>query len=257
MCGRYVLARASGELARELDLSEEPEWDLRPDWNIAPTKTVPIVVETLVEGELVRKLGPARWGLLPPWVKDLTFSSRTFNARSETVAEKPSFRSAVRSRRAIVPADAYYEWRTETVNGKQIKRPHVIRPKDGRLLLFAGLWETWQDTSAGEDAPVIVSTTILTGPSPDDSANAEILRDLGALHDRTPLAMTPELASEWVRPGKLEGEDLHSLLDEVRTGVAEVAQGWEIYETNPAVGNTRNNGPELLEPADRISPALF
>ncbi len=133
MCGRYVQARATGDLAAALHADHDPDYQHQPSWNIAPTDTVPIVVETLVDGEILRRLGPARWGLLPPWAKDRTFSSRTFNARSETVTTKPSFRSAVRRKRAIVPAEGYYEWRTEG----RTKTPHLIRPADGSLMLFA------------------------------------------------------------------------------------------------------------------------
>lgn len=238
MCGRYVQSRVGADLVAPLSARLADGYEPRPNWNIAPTMQVPIVVESLVEDELVRTVGPARWGLLPHWAKDKSFSSKTFNARSETVAEKPSFRSAVKHRRAIVPAEAYYEWRTE--EGKKI--PHLIRPKDGSMMLFAGLWERAE--IEGEE---IISTTILTGPAP--SADDEVLRDLGALHDRTPLALSAELANEWVKPHELEGVELHGLIDEVRSNVPTVAREWEIFEVSRAVGNVRNNGPELIEPA--------
>ncbi|WP_146341762.1 SOS response-associated peptidase [Nesterenkonia sp. NBAIMH1] len=241
MCGRYVQARATGDLAAALHADHDPDYQHQPSWNIAPTDTVPIVVETLVDGEILRRLGPARWGLLPPWAKDRTFSSRTFNARSETVTTKPSFRSAVRRKRAIVPAEGYYEWRTEG----RTKTPHLIRPADGSLMLFAGLWESWTD---GEET--IVSTTILTGPAP--TADDAVLRELGALHDRTPLAMTPTLADQWVQPGEPTSTELEELLDEVRGGVPEVARLWEIHPVGPEVGNVRNNGPELMAPVPRL-----
>lgn len=242
MCGRYVQARATGDLAATLDAEYDPAYEHQPNWNIAPTHTVPIVVETLIDGEIIRRLGPARWGLLPPWAKEKSFSAKTFNARSETVTTKPSFRQAIKHRRAIVPAEAYYEWRTEG----RTKTPHLIKPADGSLMLFAGLWETWTD---GDET--IISTTILTGPAP--TPDDEVLRELGALHDRTPLAMTPELAHDWIRPGELAGHELENLLEQVRGGVPDVARTWDIHPVGPEVGNVRNNHPQLMEPA----PGLF
>lgn len=166
MCGRYVIARATADLADLLDADPGGQ-EFRQSWNVAPTSEVPILLERLDdEGELRRELHAARWGLLPIWAKDQKLSYKTFNARSETVTEKPTFRSAVLSKRCAVPADAYYEWLKD---GDQ-KRPHVIRPNDGGLITFAGLYEWWRDKTAGDDAPWLLSCTILTGPSPEPGA---------------------------------------------------------------------------------------
>ncbi|TLP90506.1 SOS response-associated peptidase [Nesterenkonia salmonea] len=217
--------------------------ELRESYNVAPTTSVPIVLEHLDDDELARELVSARWGLLPIWAKDASFSARTFNARSETVAEKASFRSAVRSKRCAVPADAYYEWLKEGT----VKRPHAIRPADGSSIAFAGLYEWWKDPQAVEDDQWVLSTTILTGPSPEPGSGG-VLDDLAGLHDRLPLPLSQKTLSEWLHPEKLEKADAISLVDMVREDAFEVASGWEVYEVSRDVGNVRNNSPDLLEP---------
>ncbi|EXF24707.1 hypothetical protein BG28_04635 [Nesterenkonia sp. AN1] len=256
MCGRYVMAKDTGDLADDLNRArlgpvQPPAFELKPNWNTAPTSTVPILVERYDDsGAPLRELHPARWGLLPVWAKDMSFSSRTFNARSETVASKPSFRSAAKARRCAVPAEAYYEWKA----GGAKKRPHVIRSADASPLIFAGLYEWWKDQEAearGESDPWILSCTILTGPSPEITEDG-VLSELGALHDRIPLAMTAEFAATWIHPGEKTPEELEVLLEQLRGEITEVASAWEIYEVDPAVGNVRNNGAQLLEPAPTL-----
>lgn len=250
------MAKDTGDLADDLNRArlgpvQPPAFELAPNWNIAPTSTVPILVERYDEaGELLRELHPARWGLLPIWAKDMTFSSRTFNARSETVASKPSFRSAAKARRCAVPAEAYYEWKA----GGAKKRPHAIHAADGSPLIFAGLYEWWKDKDAearGEPEPWILSCTILTGPSPEVSEDG-VLSELGALHDRIPLAMTEDFAADWIHPGERSLQELEVLLERLRGEVPSVAAGWEVYEVDPVVGNVRNNGPQLLDPAPTL-----
>lgn len=239
MCGRYVIARATGDLARPLRALPGDTYQERISYNVAPTTPVPILVERERDGdESLRELHTARWGLLPVWAKDKTFSSRTFNARSETVIDKASFRSAVRSRRCVVLADAYYEWKT--IDGA--KQPHAIRPKDSGLILFAGLYEWWKDPASEE---WVLSTTILTGPSPDPG-DGGVLDELADLHDRMPLAMNLETFRAWITPGKLEKPDAETLVEQVRAGAYDVAAGWEIYPVDKAVGNTRSSGAALL-----------
>lgn len=252
MCGRYTLARATAELVPLFYLTSEPDFELRPSWNIAPTSSVPVLLERLDHGELLRELHLARWGLLPDWAESRAFSARTFNARSETAAEKPSFRSAVRSRRCAVPADAYYEWKAGAP-GRTGKRPHAIRPRDGSALLFAGLYQWWQDKqAAAQDGRQswILSCTILTGPAPQPQSG--VLGELADLHDRVPLAMTDSTAQEWIQPGTWDAAEVEAMLQRLRSEVHDVARDWEVYEVDPQVGNTRNNGPELLDPLSTL-----
>lgn len=262
MCGRYVIARAAGDLVDELDAWEpEEEILLRPNYNVAPTTDVPIVLERLVEagtpgavqtpGGLVRReLHVARWGLLPIWAKDASFSSRAFNARSETVLEKPSFRSAVKSKRCVVPVDGYYEWRSPA-GGKGTKTPFFVHREDGKPIVFAGLYEWWKDPAVadGEEGQWVLSCTILTtaSPSPEDDG---VQGALGALHDRLPIALVDEDAiAAWLDPSN---KDAASLVEAVGARAVEATQGWALREVGSAVGNVRNNGPELIEPVGSL-----
>ena len=117
MCGRYVIARAAGDLMADVDAAPGEPFqgedldELRANWNVAPTTEVPIVLERLDDGQVLRELHVARWGLVPSWAKEISVGARMFNARSETAAEKPSFRAAVKKRRCAIPANGYYEWR--------------------------------------------------------------------------------------------------------------------------------------------------
>ncbi|GAA1169258.1 SOS response-associated peptidase [Nesterenkonia xinjiangensis] len=288
MCGRYVMALRAGDLidaleacgiddvalagpATGVDASPAgPEQSWRVSWNVAPTSTVPILVERYEEGAdeagthagRQREIHPARWGLLPRWAETAAFSSKTFNARSETVVSKPSFRSAVRRRRCVVPVQGYYEWKVsqEPQTGKTVRVPHLVRDRERPLILFAGLYEWWKDPereAQGRDAWVL-STTILTGPSPDvgeDGAgpahgDRPVLTELAQLHDRLPLAMSADEAADWIAPGERSREDTEADVERLRLGAVEVARGWTLHEVDRAVGNVRNDSPELIRPPD-------
>lgn len=165
------MARAVGDLLAEFDAELEEELVVPPSWNVAPTADVPILLERLVDGSPVRQLHVARWGLVPSWAKDPSIGSKMINARSESVLEKPAFRKATRSRRCAVPADGYYEWKGE---GRS-KQPYYVHPKDGRPLVFAGLYEWWKDPSKPEGDPQrwMLSTSIMTTDSPPDGYAGE------------------------------------------------------------------------------------
>lgn len=295
MCGRYVIARAAGDLMDALGI-EVPDVDgaeatgeqleLRPDYNIAPTKDVPIVLERLIEasgqvstgqttaGQMPsgyrRELHVARWGLVPIWAKDLSFSSRAFNARSETVTSKPTFRSAVKARRCAIPVDGYYEWLAPEKPGGR-KRPFFVHRKDGAPIVFAGLYEWWKDPNPQQDSasheaadsgtgdtreenPWVLSCTMLTcaSPSADSVGTAG---ELGRLHDRLPVPLGDEAAlSAWLDP---QNQDAAALVAEAVAHAYDSLGEWEMHEVDTAVGNVRNNGPELITPIDDIEPPLF
>lgn len=249
------MARAIGDLMAATGADAVHFEELHPDYNVAPTKDVPVVVEHYQDPKdsstpWQRNLYLARWGLVPVWAKDLSFGQRTFNARSESVIEKPSFRSAVKTRRAAVPVDGYYEWLAPETKGER-KQPYFVRPKDGSPIFFAGLYEWWKDPAAEEDAPWVLSTTILTGASPQpDGDQPEILQDLSALHDRLPLPMSRNMMDQWLGSGEVSKEEASQLVDAVVSQAYDVASQWEMYPVDPAVGSVRNNGPELIEPFD-------
>jgi putative SOS response-associated peptidase YedK len=184
MCGRFALIIDASLLADVFDV--DPPRELEPRFNIAPTQTIPIV---RANREGSRELALVRWGLVPSWAKDEKMGARMINARGETVVEKPSFRSAVKSRRCLIPADGFYEW-VRTGEGKQ---PHFIHFSDARVFAFAGLWERWHKAS-GE--PVDTCTVITTSPN-------ELIADL---HDRMPVILPQTVYDEWLEPAPLDAD---------------------------------------------------
>ena len=237
MCGRYVIARAVGDLVAELEAEAEASLELRASYNVAPTSDVPIVLERLIDGALHRQVHVAKWGLVPSWAKDPAVGVRAFNARSETVLEKPTFRAAIKARRCGVPVQGYYEWK-KSPDGLS-KQPYFVHSADGSLIVFAGLYEWWKDPAKPDGAPDqwLLSTTILTMASPTEG-------ELATLHDRLPVPLGPEALAEWLDPeNRAPGALLEAALAEAWTLAAE----WVLDPVSAAVGNVRNNGPELIE----------
>jgi putative SOS response-associated peptidase YedK len=220
MCSRYSLTsppEAVRSYFRYLNVAEFP-----PRYNIAPTQPVAIVRNNY-NGE--RELALVRWGLIPPWVKDPREFSTLINARCETAADKPSFRGALRHRRCLVPTDGFYEW----TGRPGAKRPHLIRPRSGGPMAMAGLWEHW----VGADGSELETMAILTCGSN---------RLVSALHDRMPAIVAPEAFDLWLdcKPGTAE-----HLRDFQHPAPEELL---EIIEVSPKLNNSRNDGPEVLEP---------
>ncbi|SDP40824.1 Putative SOS response-associated peptidase YedK [Arthrobacter sp. ok909] len=248
MCGRYVMARAVGDLLAEFDAELEHEIAIPPSWNVAPTADVPILLERLIDGNPVRQLHLARWGLVPSWAKDPGIGSKMINARSESVLERPSFRKAVRSRRCAVPADGYYEWKAGEGRSKQ---PYYVHPSDGAPMVFAGLYEWWKDPSKADGDPHrwLLSTSILTTDSPPEGYAGGMLAELTALHDRVPLPMDRATMQAWLDP---HAGDAATLVDLVRSGAHDVAEGWTIDAVGTAVGNVKNDSAELIKPVGSL-----
>ncbi len=171
------------------DLFELPDVDPRfaaPRYNIAPSQPILIVRRSArrehIDGPTIRELVPARWGLLPSWVKDPKDFPLLINARAEGVAEKPSFRNAFRRRRCLIPASGFYEWQARASGPKQ---PYWIRPEDGSLIAFAGLWECW----AGPNGEEIDTAAIIT-----TDANST----LRPIHNRMPVVLQPDTFETWL-----------------------------------------------------------
>lgn len=257
------MARAVGDLLARFDAELERELAVRPSWNIAPTTDVPVVLERMVDGRVARQLHLARWGLVPSWAKDPGIGARMINARSETILEKPAFREAVTSRRCAVPADGYYEWKG---SGKG-KQPHYVRSADDGGMVFAGVYEWWRDTpkAPGDPGRWILSTSILTTSStafltasstaegsPREGSEPPVLRELGALHDRVPVAMSAAAMDAWLSPGTV---DAAALVDLVRSQAHRVAEGWRIDPVGAAVGSVRNDSAELIRRVEPVEPA--
>lgn len=251
MCGRFVVARASADLIADYGVDLAGDDLPEPSWNIAPTTRIPVLIDTAPRasgtddsdaaadgdaaspGTVARRLEGARWGLVPTWAKDISVGVRSFNARSETAASKPTFRTAVAKRRAIVPTTGYYEWHTGPDGAKQ---PHFIHVESGDLLM-AGLYEWWRDPAA-PDAPWLLSASILT---------REAVGELATIHHRMPVFVDRDRMDEWLDP-EVKGDD--GLVSSFAEHGAEVASHLAHHPVDRAVGNVRNNGPELIEPIE-------
>ncbi len=227
MCGRYANFLDEQDLLDDFAVAEAAE-DARllpPSWNIRPMQLAPIV--TLIPaGEDAaapshRRLIAARWGLVPAWAKDSSLGATMFNARSETVAEKPSFRAAFAQRRCLVPASGYYEWQARAGG----KRPYFIYPEDASPLAFAGLWETRRD---GEVHTFTFS--ILT---------AAARGDLAAIHDRQPVMLRPDERDAWMAAD--------TSADELMAVIASPTLAMATRPVGTNVGNIRNDDPSLIE----------
>jgi putative SOS response-associated peptidase YedK len=242
MCGRYASSRQPEDLVEEFEIRNQELPHLEPDWNVAPTKEVYAVVERPPSDDKdsapVRQLRALTWGLVPFWAKDPSVGHRMINARMESVAEKPAYRRAFERRRAILPADGYFEWyptEEKTKAGKPKKQPYFIRPSDGGVLAMAGLYEIWRDPTKAEDDPTrfLWTCTVLT-TSAEDS--------LGHIHDRMPLMLTPDRYDEWLDPRQNGKDDLLALLEPAAPGRLEA------FPVSTLVSNVKNNGPELVVP---------
>jgi putative SOS response-associated peptidase YedK len=180
LCGRYRLTAKERYLRDHFGLDEEPTWT--PRWNIAPTQLVPIVRQKSILSR--RSFDLVRWGLIPSWAKDASIAAKTINAMSETAANKPAFRDAVRLRRCLIPADAFYEWQA---SGPKHKQPFSIGMADDSVFALAGLWESW--LSAKGD--LVETCTILT--TRPNALVAEI-------HRRMPAILKPDDYECWLDP---------------------------------------------------------
>lgn len=229
MCGRYTLSRPDQlieELAAETGGLETHGIELEPRYNVAPTQDVATVRQ---DEDGRRHLGLLRWGLVPFWAKDVAIGNRMINARSETVAEKPSFRAAFRRRRCLVPTDGFYEWK-KVDGGKQ---PVHIRRRDRRPLYFAGLWERWEKG----DEP-LETCTILTTSASETVAEA---------HDRMPVILDLEGRALW-----LDAEAPPEVLDTVLHPWQPAGDddALEIVMVSRLVNNPRNDVARCLEPVE-------
>lgn len=221
MCGRFTLIAPGEAVAKLFDLSETPE--LAPRYNIAPTQPIAAVRYNSDKGE--REFTHFYWGLIPSWSKDPSIGSRMINARSETAAEKPSFRAAFKYRRCLVPTDGFYEW-WKVDGGKQ---PVRIQMKDEKPFAIAGLWEHWQSPDGSE----IESCTLLT-TSPNDL--------LQPIHNRMPVILAPEDFDLWLDPGAQHPGEVQPLMRPFPSNKM------TFYPVSTHVNNPRNEDPTCITP---------
>jgi putative SOS response-associated peptidase YedK len=225
LCGRFTLRDRLNDLLQQFAVEANADQPLplfEGRYNIPPTQDVPIVRQLNNK----RELAIARWGLIPSWTKDPKKGPLLNNARAETIAEKPSFRSAFKSRRCIIPASGFFEWRTE---GKT-KLPFYFHHPDGRMLAFAGLWERWKDI----DTCSIVTT--------------EANEVMAPIHERMPVILGINDYAEWLDPTSIEPGKLLTPCP---------ADELTCYPVSTIVNNARNNSPECVERLQSNSNVLF
>ncbi|WP_041451194.1 SOS response-associated peptidase [Hoyosella subflava] len=256
MCGRYATTADPATLAAELDaLDETPNAEgggsPRVGYNIAPTTTVAAVVDRRddsadADSPLRRRIRAMRWGLVPHWSKEIKKGPLLFNARAESAADKPAFRTSMKSKRCLIPMDGWYEWvqADDPVTGKLVKVPYFMTPRDGSRIYVAGVWSAWRDPSAQEDAPPLLSCAVLT---------TDAVGVLTEIHDRMPLVVSPDRWQAWLAPDRPAAEDLLQ-------PPADFDSTIEVRRVSTKVNQVRNEGSDLIVPvgdADEREPQLF
>jgi len=228
MCGRYGRRADKQRIAEWMQTHNTSVFDeiyFAPSYNVAPQTNQPVVRLDPESGE--RELTVMRWGLVPYWSKDGKAAFNTINAKAETVATSPAFREAFRRRRCLVPADWFYEWKKLDEKSKQ---PYAIAMSDNAPFAFAGLWERWKDKATGKALDTY--TIITTDPN-------ELMQQI---HTRMPVILAPKDYERWMAP---ENATSHLPIDLLRPFPAEQMTSWKV---SSAVGNVRNNNPDLITP---------
>ncbi|CFB84382.1 bacteriophage protein [Mycobacterium tuberculosis] len=242
MCGRFAVTTDPAQLAEKITAIDEATGcgGGKTSYNVAPTDTIATVVSRHSEpdDEPTRRVRLMRWGLIPSWIKAGPGGAPDakgpplINARADKVATSPAFRSAVRSKRCLVPMDGWYEWRVDpdaTPGRPNAKTPFFLHRHDGALLFTAGLWSVWKSYRS---APPPLSCTVIT---------TDAVGELAEIHDRMPLLLAEEDWDDWLNPDAPPDPELLARPPDVR----DIA----LRQVSTLVNNVRNNGPELLEPA--------
>jgi len=227
MCGRYGRRADKQRIAEWMQTHNTSVFDdsyFAPSYNVAPQSLQPVVRLDSETGE--RELTIMRWGLIPFWSKDAKIAYSTINAKAETITTSPAYRESVKRRRCLVPADLFWEWKKIDAKTKQ---PYAIALQDESLFAFAGLWDTWKDKAAGRSMDTY--TVITTDPN-------ELMEQL---HNRMPVILHKRDYERWMAPA----EPSQLPIDLLRPFPAEEMKAWKV---GLAIGNVRNNSPDLLIP---------
>lgn len=233
MCGRYTLSQSGETIAQTFDLPTIPR--IEPRYNIAPTQPISVVRSSDQTND--REFTFLLWGLIPSWAKDIQIGSRLINARAETLAEKPSFRTAFQRRRCLVIADGFYEWQKPEASKQQdkiqnkskSKQPYYFHLANHQPFAFAGLWEHWENGNGD----VIESCTIVT-----TSAN-EVLQPI---HDRMPVILHPQDYDLWLDKSVAKDDRLQALLRPYD------ASEMESYPVSATVNSPKNDSADCVQP---------
>ena len=224
MCGRFTLRAELARIAEWFEVADVPRWRWRPRYNIAPTQPV-VACRLGADGR--RQLVQLRWGLIPAWAADPAFGARCINARAETVHQKPAFRSAFTRRRCLVPADGFFEWRTE---GK-VKQPYWCGMADDGLFAIAAIWERWQK----DGAEPIESVALLTTEANDT---------VRPIHKRMPVILPRRTYAAWLDPAT-DRTSLRALLGPFPS------RAMKCYAVSRIVNRPAEDGPQCVEPLPR------
>ncbi|MDQ0971851.1 putative SOS response-associated peptidase YedK [Neobacillus niacini] len=222
MCGRFTLTATVDQLIDRFDIEfflQEEEYN--PSYNVAPSQSVLAVINDGARN----KMGFLRWGLIPPWAKDMSIGYKMINARAETLTDKPSFRNAYKKKRCLIVADSFYEWKRLD---SKTKIPMRIKLKSNELFSMAGLWENWKSP---EGKSIYSCSVITTSPN-------ELVHDI---HDRMPVILKPEDEKYWLDPSITDTTKLNPLLKPFDHTLMEA------YEVSPLVNSPKNNSIELIQ----------
>ncbi|MBO0960229.1 SOS response-associated peptidase [Neobacillus sp. MM2021_6] len=222
MCGRFTLTATIEEIMDRFDIQSFLEEELySPSFNIAPSQAVIAVINDGTRN----RMGFLKWGLVPPWAKDMSIGHKMINARAETITEKPSFRNAFKKKRCLVIADSFFEWKRQE---DQSKTPMRIKLKSDELFAMAGIWECWKS----QDGKALYTCSVITtGPN-------ELMK---SIHDRMPVIVKREDEKMWLDPSLSDYDKLESLLVPFDDHLM------ESYEVSPLVNSPKNNRPELIQ----------
>jgi putative SOS response-associated peptidase YedK len=221
MCGRFTLHTPESRIREAFNLEQTTPLGLKPRYNIAPSQQVPIVRDT----DTGREMATARWGLVPHWSKEPKTRYSTINARIESVAEKPAYRTPFKRQRCLIPADGFFEWKV--VNGQKI--PHHIRMRDGDVFALAGLWDRWEG-----DGESLESCSIIVMP-----AN-EVMKPL---HERMPTIIAPAHYDLWLDSRVTDKVELMSYLNSTPSSQLVT------YPISPWVNSPKHDDARCIEPA--------
>ena len=227
MCNRYRLTHSKHHLAERFQAWEEIED--QPRYNIAPTQ--PVLTVRKESGKKSRKFSTMRWGLIPSWATDMSIGNRTLNARSETVTTTSSFRDSILTKRCLIPADGFYEWRAMG----SVKQPYCFEVGEGDLFALAGLWDQWKSP----DGKIIESCTILT------TTPNSLVADM---HDRMPVIVTPDKYEVWLDPDVTDFDAIRDILKPYD------ADSMRRYPVSTKINNSQNEGAESAAPVTLDTP---
>ncbi|MBQ0928736.1 SOS response-associated peptidase [Saccharopolyspora endophytica] len=226
MCGRYAVRRDPAALAEEFAAADRTEGATGADFNITPTKTVPIVVQRGAE----RSVRPVRWGLVPTWAKEADGGPPMINARAETITAKPAYAESARRRRCLMPATGWYEWKP----GDKRRQPYLCKRRDGTSMAMAAVFSAWWDPRTA--GPPLVTCAVVT---------TDAVGELADVHHRMPLVLPEERWADWLDPARSE-------IDELLRPDPGVLGELALHTVSTEVNSMRNNHPDLLEPADPV-----